>query len=120
MKNWDDVSAEMQSKGTPLSAIGYCKIAFDAGQSSVYSAIRKILKDADYRDCFITDDEIAATIIDTVQLAQHAGNVAMATGKLLSAARNTLMENLHLTDGDDCTLLELRDAVAAIDPEWEE
>jgi hypothetical protein len=29
MKTWDDVSKEMQSKGTPISALGYCKIAFD-------------------------------------------------------------------------------------------
>jgi hypothetical protein len=34
---------------------------------------------------------------------------------LLAAARQTLDENRHLTDGDDCTLRELRDAVAEID-----
>jgi hypothetical protein len=120
MKNWDEVSAEMQSKGTPLSALGYCKISFDAGQSSVYSTIRKILKDADYQDCFTSDGEIPATIRDAVQLAQRAKDISPKLGKLLYAARNTLVENLHLTDGDDCTLRELRDAVAAIDPEWEE
>lgn len=31
MKNWDDVSAQMQLNGTPLSALGYCRIAFDEG-----------------------------------------------------------------------------------------
>ena len=35
MKTWDEVSKEMQSHGTPLTALGYCKIAFDAGQASV-------------------------------------------------------------------------------------
>jgi len=38
---------------------------------------------------------------------------------LLLAAAKTLLENLHLCDGDDCTLKDLRDAVAAVDPEWE-
>lgn len=33
---------------------------------------------------------------------------------LEKAAENTLEENLHLTDGDDCTLRELRDALAAL------
>jgi len=41
------------------------------------------------------------------------------SGLLLSAAKKTLNDNLHLCDGDDCTLKDLRDAVAAIDPEWE-
>ena len=35
MKTWDEVSKEMQSHGTPLSALGYCKIAYDAGQESM-------------------------------------------------------------------------------------
>lgn len=34
--------------------------------------IRRILKEADYQDCFISDEEIAETIRDTVQLAQQA------------------------------------------------
>ncbi len=27
--NWDEASSFMQKNGTPLSALGYCKIAFD-------------------------------------------------------------------------------------------
>jgi hypothetical protein len=38
MKTWDEVSKEMQSNGVPLSCLGYCKIAFDAGQASVDAA----------------------------------------------------------------------------------
>lgn len=38
MKTWDEISKEMQSNGTPLSAIGYCRIAFMAGQASVDAA----------------------------------------------------------------------------------
>jgi hypothetical protein len=34
---------------------------------------------------------------------------------LLSAARQTLLNNLHLCDGDNCTLKDLRDAVEKID-----
>ena len=32
--------------------------------------------------------------------------------KLLKAVKNTLAENAHLADGDNCTLKELRDAYA--------
>lgn len=37
---------------------------------------------------------------------------------LLLAAINKLRENMHLTEGDDCTLKELRDAVETIEPNW--
>lgn len=35
------------------------------------------------------------------------------------AARQTLDENLHLADGDNCTLKDLRDAYLKIDPNWD-
>ena len=35
--------------------------------------------------------------------------------KLLEAAKKTLMENLHLCDGDNCTLYDLKTAVLSID-----
>jgi hypothetical protein len=35
---------------------------------------------------------------------------------LFEAAKQTLLDNLHLADGDDCTLYALREAVLAIDP----
>ena len=38
---------------------------------------------------------------------------------LLEAAIKTLKDNLHLCDGDNCTLRELRDAVKKIEPSWE-
>lgn len=38
---------------------------------------------------------------------------------LLNAAKKTLKENLHLCDGDTCTLYYLKVAVQAIDPEWD-
>ena len=34
---------------------------------------------------------------------------------LLAAARKTLLDNLHLCDGDNCTLKALRDAVESVD-----
>ena len=34
---------------------------------------------------------------------------------LLSAARKTITENMHLADGENCTLRELRDAVEMFD-----
>ena len=37
---------------------------------------------------------------------------------VLSAAIQTLNDNLHLCDGDVCTLKELRDAVAKVVPDW--
>ena len=40
------------------------------------------------------------------------------TPDLLSAAIKTLNDNLHLCDGDVCTLKDLRDAVAKIRPDW--
>ena len=38
---------------------------------------------------------------------------------LIKAAIKTLNENLHLCDGDNCTLFELRSAVEKIDPTWD-
>ena len=38
---------------------------------------------------------------------------------LINAAIKTLNENLHLCDGDNCTLFELRSAVEKIDPNWD-
>ena len=38
---------------------------------------------------------------------------------LINAAVITLKDNLHLCDGDVCTLKELRDAVAKINPNWD-
>lgn len=38
---------------------------------------------------------------------------------LLDAAVATLQNNLHLCDGENCTLYALRKAVEAIDPDWE-
>jgi hypothetical protein len=38
---------------------------------------------------------------------------------IVSAAIKTLKDNLHLCDGDICTLKELRDAVNEIFPDWE-
>ena len=35
MRNWDDVSAQLQLNGTPLSALGYCKITFDARDEEI-------------------------------------------------------------------------------------
>ena len=32
MQTWEEVSAELQSNGVPLSAMGYCKIAYDMGK----------------------------------------------------------------------------------------
>jgi len=37
---------------------------------------------------------------------------------LAIAARQTLDENLHLADGENCTLRTLRDAYLKIDPTW--
>ena len=31
---WKEASEELQRNGTPLSVIGYCKIAFDLGQEA--------------------------------------------------------------------------------------
>lgn len=38
---------------------------------------------------------------------------------LIRAAIKTLNDNLHLCDGDNCTLFELRSAVEKIDPTWD-
>lgn len=38
---------------------------------------------------------------------------------LIKAAIKTLNDNLHLCDGDNCTLFELRSAVQKIDPTWD-
>ena len=38
-----------------------------------------------------------------------------AMERVVEAATTTLEENLHLADGDDCTLLALREAIAALD-----
>lgn len=40
-------------------------------------------------------------------------------GKLLAAAKSTIRENLHLADGDCCTLHELKTAVLAAEPGWD-
>jgi hypothetical protein len=38
MKTWVDVSNELTRNGTPIAAMGYCRIAFMAGQASVDAA----------------------------------------------------------------------------------
>lgn len=37
---------------------------------------------------------------------------------VVQAARDTLDENKHLADGENCTLRTLRDAYLKIDPTW--
>lgn len=39
--------------------------------------------------------------------------------RLIDVSIRTLRDNLHLCDGNNCTLKDLRDAVANIDPLWE-
>lgn len=39
--------------------------------------------------------------------------------ELLAAAKSTIRENLHLADGDCCTLYELKTAVLSVDPCWD-
>lgn len=55
-------------------------------------AIRQVLRDADYQECFITDGEIIETIRETVNLAQYgkallrdikAWDLGQATGDIL-------------------------------------
>lgn len=38
MKTWEQVSAEMQLNGTPLSALGYCRIASDEARKGMIPA----------------------------------------------------------------------------------
>lgn len=45
--------------------------------------------------------------------------VAIKTLALIAqASRETLDKNLHLADGENCTLKILRDAYLEIDPKW--
>lgn len=55
------------------------------------------------------DSEAAATL--------HYGKQE-PFGVLLAAAKLTLANNLHLADGDNCTLIELRRAVESVAPGW--
>ena len=54
--------------------------------------------------------------------AEHIAKMVLKeyrdTQLLIEAAIKTLNDNLHLCDGDVCTLRELRDAVAGIAPDW--
>ena len=38
---------------------------------------------------------------------------------VMTAAVKTLNDNGHLADGDQCSLFELREAVAKVNPHWE-
>lgn len=51
----------------------------------------------------------AAERIETLTL--HLANVQHECDKLESAIRETLEENLHLADGDVCTLIKLKRAI---------
>jgi len=58
--------------------------------------------------------EISAKIHDCLKQMKY-GN----TDKLIDAARKTLLDNPHLDDGDQCTLLDLKKSVMLIDPDFE-
>jgi hypothetical protein len=49
-----------------------CKSHSNSAVIDGLDAIRSVLKEADYQDCFLADDEIIKTIRDTVQLAQQS------------------------------------------------
>jgi hypothetical protein len=52
----------------------WCQNTTDSNSALIdgLDAIRSVLKEADYQDCFLADDEIIKTIRDTVQLAQQS------------------------------------------------
>ena len=57
-------------------------------------------------------NEARAETIRTREFMERGFNVAAAEmAELRSAIRETIMENLHLADGDVCTLKRLKDAI---------
>lgn len=51
-------------------------------------------------------------------LMAEAADALERSHELVDAAKLTLNENLHLCDGDVCTLRGLKEAVEKIDPIW--
>lgn len=59
------------------------------------------------------------TTTSCLLFAEHVSKKAkLELQQLIDAAVKTLNDNLHLCDGDVCTLRDLRDAVVKIVPDW--
>ena len=62
------------------------------------------------------------TFVTTTSCLLFAEHISKKTKlelqQLIDASVKTLNDNLHLCDGDVCTLRDLRDAVAKIVPNW--
>ena len=56
-----------------------------------------------------TDNRTSVTTTSAILFAQHVAK--MATEELRAAILETIEENLHLADGDDCTLIRLKRAI---------
>lgn len=52
--------------------------------------------------------------MSNAQLIMHAQDLTKQRDELLAAAERTLDENGHLADGDNCTLIILKTAVARL------
>ena len=55
----------------------------------------------------------------TKEWIDHSEKLERERNRLRQAIRETLMENLHLADGDICTLKRLKDAIGFELPETE-
>lgn len=56
-----------------------------------------------------TDNKTSVTTTSAILFAQHVAK--MATEEMRKAIVETIEENLHLADGDDCTLIRLKLAI---------
>ena len=65
------------------------------------------------------DKKDHVTTTSCLLFAEHVSKKAkLELQQLIDASVKTLNDNLHLCDGDVCTLRDLRDAVAKIVPDW--
>ena len=56
-------------------------------------------------------DQIEANHKGTLMLERMVYQLREQNDRLAEAIYKTIMENLHLTDGDDCTLKRLKDVI---------
>lgn len=66
-------------------------------------------------------EETLGRILIEASLAKSSANKLHSKCEMLiQASKQTLRENRHLTDGENCTLKVLKDAIESLDIIWED
>lgn len=87
-----------------------CCCCKKCGREDVFKLLIKGLKQGRDRDILHIKEELDELKAHNADLLEKQRKKDEIFNMLLEACEKTLSENLHLTDGDDCTLFDLREA----------